>query len=190
MKKMGAKKHPFYRIVAADARSPRDGRFIEILGFYDPMTDPANIRIDEDKLYKWLDNGAIPTDNTASILRSEGLLEKWQLLRSGVKISEVDAVIEARREKQPKAEEKKGRKISKKAAAAAEKEKAEQLKAKEEAKAEEDKIDDAETDLNAAVEEEGSENPKTEAGKDVPGDSEESSPEAAEEGGSEETPKE
>ena len=54
---MGAKQHPFYRLVVADARSPRDGRFIEHLGYYDPMTDPVQVKIDEDKVMKWLQAG-------------------------------------------------------------------------------------------------------------------------------------
>jgi small subunit ribosomal protein S16 len=59
---MGAKKHPFYRLVVADARSPRDGRFIEHLGYYDPMTDPVQIKIDGDKVVRWLQQGAQPTE--------------------------------------------------------------------------------------------------------------------------------
>ncbi|MCK4236314.1 MAG: 30S ribosomal protein S16 [Candidatus Krumholzibacteria bacterium] len=102
MKKMGSKKRPFYRIVAADSRSPRDGRFIEMLGYYNPMSDPPDIKFDDDKVFKWLDNGAKPTQNTAQLLRKAGLLERWQLLKSGVKISELDSKIEERRKKQPK----------------------------------------------------------------------------------------
>lgn len=102
LKKMGSKKRPFYRLVAADVRSPRDGRFIELLGYYNPMTDPPDMRFDDDKVYKWLDSGAEPTPNAAQLLRKAGLLERWQLLRQGVKVSELDATIAERREKQPK----------------------------------------------------------------------------------------
>ena len=73
LKRMGAKKRPFYRIVAADSRSPRDGKFIEILGTYDPIQEPAEIKLDKDKIVKWLDNGAIPTDTVRSILKKEGI---------------------------------------------------------------------------------------------------------------------
>ncbi len=73
LKKMGAKKRPFYRIVAADARSPRDGKFIEIVGTYDPLKSPAEITIDTEKVQKWLNNGAIPTDTVKSILKKEGI---------------------------------------------------------------------------------------------------------------------
>ena len=102
LKKMGAKKKPFFRVVAADARSPRDGRFIELLGFYNPMTDPADLKFDDDKVFKWLDAGAQPTESAGQLLKKAGLLERWQLLKQGVKISELDSKIAERREKQPK----------------------------------------------------------------------------------------
>ena len=70
LKKMGSKKRPFYRLIAADSRSPRDGRFLETLGHYNPMVEPAEIKIDEDKVYKWLGNGAMPTVNAANLLKS------------------------------------------------------------------------------------------------------------------------
>lgn len=107
LKKMGSKKRPFFRVVAADSRSPRDGRFIENLGYYNPLSDPPDIKLDDDKVYEWLGKGAIPTENAANILRKAGLLEKWQLVKQGVKISELDARIEERREKQPRPEVKK-----------------------------------------------------------------------------------
>ena len=74
LKRMGAKQKPFYRIVAADARSPRDGRFIETVGTYNPVSKPASVSIDEEKALKWLNNGAIPTDTVRSILSKEGLI--------------------------------------------------------------------------------------------------------------------
>ena len=101
LKKMGSKKRPFFRFVAADVRSPRDGRFIEVLGYYNPMTDPPDVKLDDDKIFKWLDAGAEPTESVAQLLRQAGLLERWQLLKEGVKISELDKVIEERRAKQP-----------------------------------------------------------------------------------------
>jgi small subunit ribosomal protein S16 len=72
---MGAKKKPFYRLVVADARSPRDGRFIEQLGIYDPLTSPATIRIDGEKVQQWLSKGAQPSDAARSLLQREGILE-------------------------------------------------------------------------------------------------------------------
>jgi len=73
---MGAKKHPFYRLVVADARSPRDGRFIEHLGYYDPMTEPVQIKIDAEKVMRWLRQGAQPSEAARSLLKREGLLER------------------------------------------------------------------------------------------------------------------
>ena len=77
LKRMGSKKRPFYRIVAADSRSPRDGRFIEIVGTYNPITEPAEIKIKEDIALKWLNNGAIPTDTVRSLLSNQGIMKKF-----------------------------------------------------------------------------------------------------------------
>ena len=74
---MGAKQHPFYRLVVADSRSPRDGRFIEHLGYYDPMTDPVKVKIDEDKVVRWLRQGAQPSEAARSLLKREGILERF-----------------------------------------------------------------------------------------------------------------
>jgi len=74
LKRMGMKKRPFYRIIVANSTSPRDGRHIDQLGFYDPMTDPATVKIDADKARLWLQRGAQPTDTAAYLLRREGIL--------------------------------------------------------------------------------------------------------------------
>ena len=74
LKRLGQKKAPFYRIVVADSRSPRDGRFIEEIGTYNPMQDPAEIKIDSEKAKKWISNGAQPTDTVKAILKKEGIL--------------------------------------------------------------------------------------------------------------------
>lgn len=74
LRRMGAKKAPFYRIVVADSRFPRDGRFIEEVGYYDPTKNPAIIKIDEEKIQKWLSNGAQPTDTVKSILKNNKTL--------------------------------------------------------------------------------------------------------------------
>ncbi|WP_027718712.1 30S ribosomal protein S16 [Desulfovirgula thermocuniculi] len=76
LRRMGAKKNPFYRIVVADSRSPRDGRFIEEIGYYDPLKEPAVIKIDEAKALKWLKNGAQLTDTARALFRKAGLLGK------------------------------------------------------------------------------------------------------------------
>lgn len=73
LRRMGAKKRPSYRIVAADSRSPRDGAFIESVGFYDPITDPATIRVDLERARHWLSVGAQPTETVASIFKKMGV---------------------------------------------------------------------------------------------------------------------
>ena len=77
LKRMGAKKVPFYRIVAADARARRDGRDIEIVGTYDPTKQPAIVNIDEEKVLNWLNKGAVPTDNVRSLLSKNGTMKKF-----------------------------------------------------------------------------------------------------------------
>ena len=77
LKRMGSKQKPFYRIVAADARSPRDGRFIETVGTYNPIKKPAEVNVNEELALKWLNNGAIPTDTVRSILSKEGIMTKY-----------------------------------------------------------------------------------------------------------------
>ncbi|MDY7034741.1 MAG: 30S ribosomal protein S16 [Thermodesulfobacteriota bacterium] len=72
--RMGAKKRPFYRLIAADSEAPRDGKFLEILGFYDPMKDPAIIKIHEEKVNYWLKNGAVASESAKAILKKQGLL--------------------------------------------------------------------------------------------------------------------
>ncbi|WP_123054072.1 30S ribosomal protein S16 [Clostridium sp. JN-1] len=76
LKRMGAKKAPFYRIVVADSRSPRDGRFIEEIGYYNPTTEPATIKYDEEKAVKWVENGAQPTEVVKKLFVKTGLSEK------------------------------------------------------------------------------------------------------------------
>ena len=77
LKRMGAKKAPFYRIIVADSRSPRDGKFIENVGTYNPIKTPAEIKVDEDLALKWLSNGAIPTDTVKNIFSKAGIMEKF-----------------------------------------------------------------------------------------------------------------
>lgn len=77
LKRMGAKQRPFYRIVAADSRFPRDGRFLETVGTYNPISNPAETKIDEEKALYWLSNGAIPTETVKNILSKEGIMKKF-----------------------------------------------------------------------------------------------------------------
>lgn len=75
LRRMGAKKAPFYRIVVADSRYPRDGRFIEEVGYYDPTKEPSVIKIDEEKAKAWLANGAQPTDTVKALLKIQGIVK-------------------------------------------------------------------------------------------------------------------
>ena len=77
LKRMGAKKAPFYRIVAADSRTRRDGREIEVVGYYDPKQNPAVVNIDEVKALKWLENGAVPSDTVRNLLSAQGIMKKF-----------------------------------------------------------------------------------------------------------------
>ncbi len=74
LRRMGAKKAPFYRVVVADSRYPRDGRFIEEVGYYNPLTDPAEVKVDAEAIKKWIGNGAQPTDTVKALLKKEGIL--------------------------------------------------------------------------------------------------------------------
>ncbi|SCZ76900.1 30S ribosomal protein S16 [Acidaminobacter hydrogenoformans] len=76
MTRMGAKKKPFYRLVVADSRSPRDGKFIEQIGYYNPISEPAQIKIDEEKAIKWLNDGAQPTETVKALFKKHGVYEK------------------------------------------------------------------------------------------------------------------
>lgn len=126
MKRMGTKKRPFYRIVATDSRNRRDGRFIEELGYYDPLTTPPNIKLDEEQIFKWMKNGAIPSTNVEGLMRRTGILKKWQFVREGVPADQLDAKLAAVADKETKglsADERRhklrSRRVSKKKAAAA-----------------------------------------------------------------------
>lgn len=108
LRRMGAKKRPFYRIVVADSRSPREGRFIESLGQYSPIDKPASVKVNEERVYYWLKNGALPTDTVNSLLRKIGLLRKWAALKKGVDVSGMEIsnfIQERRKRKKRKAKE-------------------------------------------------------------------------------------
>ena len=77
LRRMGRKKKPFYRIVVVDSRNPRDGKYIESLGHYNPLTEPAEVRIDEEKAFSWLQRGAVPSETALSLLKKVGVLKKW-----------------------------------------------------------------------------------------------------------------
>lgn len=85
LKRMGAKARPFYRIVAADSRSPRDGKFIDVVGTYNPIAEADQIKIDEEKAMKWLQNGAQPTDTVRNLLSTTGTWAKFKSNKKEVK---------------------------------------------------------------------------------------------------------
>lgn len=79
LRRMGAKKAPFYRVIVADSRSPRDGRFIEEIGYYNPITEPADVKIDEEKAIKWLKTGAQPSDPVKKLFKKAGIMDKIEV---------------------------------------------------------------------------------------------------------------
>jgi small subunit ribosomal protein S16 len=81
LKRIGAHKAPFYRVVVSDSRSPRDGRFIEEIGTYNPITEPATVTLDEEKALKWLQTGAQPSDTVRSLFSKAGLMTKYHELK-------------------------------------------------------------------------------------------------------------
>lgn len=83
LRRVGSKKQPSYRIVAADIEHPRDGRFLEILGFYNPRTEPATIELQEDRIYDWITKGAQPSDSVKQIFRSVGLIDRLERFKAG-----------------------------------------------------------------------------------------------------------
>ncbi|HNB41325.1 MAG TPA: 30S ribosomal protein S16 [Anaerolineales bacterium] len=83
LRRIGLKGQPTYRIVAADKEAPRDGRFLEILGVYNPRTNPATIKLNEDRIYHWMKNGAQPTESAAQVLKTAGTLERFERFKKG-----------------------------------------------------------------------------------------------------------
>ena len=83
LRRIGLKGQPSYRIVAADKESPRDGRFLEILGFYNPRTEPATIQLKEERIYHWMSNGAQPSESVLQVFKSAGLLDRYERYKQG-----------------------------------------------------------------------------------------------------------
>ncbi len=81
--RLGAKKKPVYRIVASDSRSPRDGKYIELVGTYNPNTNPASVKIDKEVALKWLNNGAVPTDTVRNLLSKDGIMKEFANSKKG-----------------------------------------------------------------------------------------------------------
>jgi small subunit ribosomal protein S16 len=119
LRRMGKKKQPIYKVVAADSRAPRDGKFLEAIGLYNPLTDPHTLNINEDRAMYWLNVGAQPTDTVKSLLRQKGIILKRELVRKGLsedkiatelenweKLSEAKANSASKKKKSRKAEAK------------------------------------------------------------------------------------
>jgi small subunit ribosomal protein S16 len=100
LRRVGGKKQPSYRIVAADKESPRDGRFLEILGFYNPRTQPATLQLQEDRIYDWLSKGAQPSASVESLLKGAGTLDRYARFKAGepveTLVAEASAAEQAR----------------------------------------------------------------------------------------------
>jgi len=182
LKRLGKKKQPFYRVVVADSRAPRDGRSIEKLGHYNPITDPAELVINEERLFHWLDEGAIPSDTVFSLLRNRGITLKYELTSRNAD----EATINKEMQKWELAQEEK---TKRKAAAEAEK-KIKAEAAKEEA---EEAVEESaeETVAEEAAEETPADTPTEEASaEETPAEEEAAAEEAVEEAPAEETAEE
>jgi len=105
LRRVGLKGQPSYRIVVADKEAPRDGRFLEIVGFYNPRTHPATIQITEERVYDWMSKGAQPTESVAKLFQSVGLFERFQRYKQGEALDTLlneAAAVQASRNIQPK----------------------------------------------------------------------------------------
>ncbi|MEL6820215.1 MAG: 30S ribosomal protein S16 [Calditrichota bacterium] len=171
LRRMGRKKRPFYRIVAADSRAPRDGRCIEEIGYYNPLTHPATVNVSEDRALYWLGEGAIPSPTVKNLLSREGIVLKFDLARRGLTEEQIEAEmqkweaqvadrskrIEAKKASEKaakeKAEKEKADKEAAEAKAAEEAAKAEEEAAKAAEEAEASAEESAEGDAEAAPEE-------------------------------------
>ncbi len=106
LRRMGAKKKPFYRIVVADSRKPRGGRYLENLGHYNPLRDPLDVVIEEERLFAWLSNGAQPSSPVKNLLSRLGLSKKWEMLKRGEDVSHLEMPkLKAKVKKEPQAPE-------------------------------------------------------------------------------------
>jgi small subunit ribosomal protein S16 len=95
LRRVGSKKQPSFRIVAAEKESPRDGRFLEILGSYNPRTEPASIILQEERIYDWMSKGAQPSDSVEQLFRSTGLVERYERYKSGEALEALMAEAQA-----------------------------------------------------------------------------------------------
>ena len=145
LRRMGKKKQPIYKIVAADSRSPRDGKFLEAVGFYNPLTNPHTLDLKEDRILYWLNVGAQPSSTVKSLLRQKGITLKKELMSKGLDEEKINSEIENwKKMKEAGTKKKTGKKLSRKA------------KAKQETEASTEKVE-VKTEEPASVEENKSE---------------------------------
>jgi small subunit ribosomal protein S16 len=149
LRRVGSKKQPSFRVVVADSRSPRDGRFIEEIGFYNPRTEPETLRIDDERALYWLSVGAQPTDSAARLLRTWGTMDRFERLKQGESLEDLLAEAEAAEEEE--AEEAPEEQVEEEAPEAEAEEAVEAEKIEPEDSAAEDEAEEEEPE--AAVEE-------------------------------------
>jgi len=94
LRRTGSRGQPSYRLVIADKESPRDGRFLEIVGFYNPRTEPATLEIKEDRVYEWMSKGALPTESVAQLFRTAGTQERFNRFKGGEPVETLLAEVE------------------------------------------------------------------------------------------------
>ncbi len=99
LRRVGLKGQPSYRIVVADKESPRDGRFLEIIGFYNPRTQPATVTVKEDRVYDWMSKGAQPTESVAQLFKTNGLLDRYTRFKAGESVETLLAEVETNSQK-------------------------------------------------------------------------------------------
>ncbi|MBE0559010.1 MAG: 30S ribosomal protein S16 [Proteobacteria bacterium] len=126
LRRIGKKKYPIYKLVATDSRAPRNGRYLEALGNYDPHAQPISLTFNEDRVFRWLKKGAQPTDTVRSLLRRNGSWLRWSLMKRGTEEAKVEALVEQWKSQQ---EEKLRREVERKARRSARKKKAAQTTA-------------------------------------------------------------
>lgn len=118
LRRMGKKKQPVYKMVAADSRSPRDGKFLEAVGFYNPLTSPHTLELKEDRILYWLNVGAQPTHTVKSLLRQKGITLKKELMSKGLDEEKINSELENwQKKKEASSKKKTEKKLSRKAKA-------------------------------------------------------------------------
>ena len=195
--RLGKKKRPFYRIIAIDSRSPRDGRYLENLGHYNPLPDPFEVSINEERVLYWLGVGAIPSNTVKSLFRREGILFKWDLIKRGLSAEEMDQEmkrweviqLERKRKLERKAEAKAQEKIAEQPVPETEEEEAVEVEKQQDAPPAEETVEEVAAEVEeqkdaplaeetveevaAEAEEQKDEQPAEEAGEEVAAEAEE-----------------